>query len=264
MMKKFLYCIFCLSLMVAPVRANNAPGGGEPIVRAKISQETIDKAASPDGFKGILGILIGSEKFETSVANVDSSATPKMNIFALTAGVEYAKSFKNKLFLGIQLLTDIAPKKKKEDDWKNINPGLDAAVAGVGKSAKLQTDFLTPSLGIKVGYLFRKYRGVAYLKLSIARISGKYAYTLNGNNFATFNVNTIAPNLALGGEYRINKKFGAEAEVGFPIRKKFHNKIITNGIMHRSKISRTEFRIFGTYTISKPDSIPISMSDIMQ
>lgn len=263
-MKKFLCCICCSSLLFVSVKANDAAGKGEPVVSAKISQETIDKAASPDGFKGILGILIGPEKFETSVANATSSATQKMSIFALTAGVEYAKSFKNKLFLGIQLLTEIAPKKKKESSWHDINPGLDSAVNGENKTAKLQTDFFTPSLGIKVGYLFRKRRSVAYLKLSIARISGKYTYTLNGNDFAKLNVNTIAPNLALGGEYRINKKLGAGAEIGFPIKKKFHNKTITNGILHKSKISRVEFRVFGTYTISKPDSLPTSFADIMK
>ena len=131
-------------------------------------------------------------------------------MFGLTAGLEYAKSFKNKLFLAVQVLADISSRKKKEDSWKALNEDFDSRVSAAGeRKARLQTDMITPSLGLKAGYLFRKQRCVAYLKLGIARISGKYTYDLNGTNFATASVNAIAPNIAIGGEYRINKKIRA-------------------------------------------------------
>lgn len=246
------------------IAANGNNSGGnsmDPVVVAQISQTAIDKAASPDGIKGILGLLIGPQKFEGTITNGQKNSSQKINIFALTAGLEYAKSFKNKLFLAIQILTDISPRKKKEDSWKVFNEDFDFRVSNAGeRKARLQTDIITPSLGLKAGYWFRKQKCVAYLKLGISRISGKYIYDLNGTNFATANVNAIAPNIAIGGEYRINKKIGANMEIGFPINRRIHKKTI-NGIEHRSKISRIEVRILGTYTISKTDSMPNSLSD---
>ena len=267
-MKKIAsFCLFfsvpLFFLQATAANGNNAGANGmDPEVVAQISQTAVDKAASPDGIKGILGILIGPQKFEGSITNGQKTTSQKIGVFGLTAGLEYAKSFKNKLFLAVQILADIAPKKKKEDSWKALNEDFDSRISDAGeRKAKLQTDMITPSLGLKAGYLFRKQRCVAYLKLGISRISGKYTYDLNGKNFATASVNAIAPNIAIGGEYRINKKIGSSMEIGFPIKKRIHKKTI-NGIEHKSKISRVEVRILGTYTISKTDSMPNSLSDL--
>lgn len=264
-MKKIACCLFSSIFFSQVIAANGNNGGANamnPEVVAEISQTAIDKAASPDGIKGILGILVGPQKFEGSIADGQKTTSQKIGVFGLTAGLEYAKSFKNKLFLAVQVLADISSRKKKEDSWKALNEDFDSRISDAGeRKARLQTDMITPSLGLKAGYLFRKQKCVAYLKLGIARISGKYIYDLNGANFATASVNAIAPNIAIGGEYRINKKIGASMEIGFPIKKRIHKKTI-NGIEHRSKISRVEIRLLGTYTISKPGSMPGSLSDL--
>ena len=122
---------------------------------------------------------------------------------------------------------------------------------------------ITTSLGLKAGYLFRKQRFIAYLKLGILRISGKDIYDLNWKNFSNASINAIAPNITIGGEYRINKKIGSSMEIGFPIKKRIHKRTI-KGIEHKSKISRVEVRILRTYTISKTNSMPNSLSDLVK
>ena len=49
----------------------------------------------------------------------------KIGLFSLMAGLEYSKSLKNKLFLAVQILEDIAQKKKKEDSLKALNEDFD-------------------------------------------------------------------------------------------------------------------------------------------
>ena len=98
---------------------------------------------------------------------------------------------------------------------------------------------ITTSLGLKAGYLFRKQRFIAYLKLGISRISGKDIYDLNWKNFSNASINAISPNITIGGEYRINKKIGSSMEIGFHIKKRIHKRTI-KGIEHKSKISRVE------------------------
>lgn len=237
----------------------------EPIVEAQISQSAVDKAASPDGVKCAFGFLISPQEYEASIANGKGTTAQKLNVFAITAGAEYAKSFKNRLFLAVQLLLDFAKKKKQEGNWHALNEDFDfysymLPIIGE-KRAKFQTDMVTPSLGLKAGYLFRKQRCVAYFKLGISRLSGEYTYKLNNENFANVKANTIAPNLSIGCEYRINNKIGVSAEIGFPIKKNIHKKSFY-GVEHRTKISRMEIRILGTYTISKTDSMPSSLSNL--
>ncbi|MBR1735078.1 MAG: hypothetical protein IJ730_06520 [Alphaproteobacteria bacterium] len=265
-MRKISLCYsLCILILLDTVNANDMTDPNGPMVTSKISQETINKALAPDGFKGIMGILTGSQKFESSVEGIDESATKSIRPFALTVGIEYAKSFKNKFFLAINLLGDIGNKKKKEESWQEINPGFNKAIGGnANKSVKLENERLTPSLGIKAGYWFRKWKSVAYLKLGISKLGGKYTYYLNENKVDTINANCFATNLAIGGEYRINTKLGAGGEIGFPIGKKTHKKTTVNGIRHQAKLSRFEIRIFGVYTISKPDSLPNSLSDFVK
>ena len=62
----------------------------------------------------------------------------KIGLFSLMAGLEYSKSLKNKLFLAVQILEDIAQKKKKEDSLKALNEDFDSCISDeVEKKAKL-------------------------------------------------------------------------------------------------------------------------------
>lgn len=236
----------------------------EPIIMAKISKSAIDKALSPDGLKAILGIFFGPQKYEGAISSNDKQfskkTVKKMSIFAGTLGVEYAKSFRNGLFLAGNLLLDLGPKRKQSGDWKNVNESFDAKmdVHGVSKNERkvyIQTELFTPSVGVKVGYRFRNIRSLAYGKLELSRLAGRYKYTLNGKNFSTINANTLTLSAAVGGEYRVNQKIGVGFEFGFPIQRKTHKKKVEYGVEHLTRMSHVEIRLLGYYTISKPESM---------
>lgn len=257
-MNKLLYCSVIVSGFYI-LNANASDDSGmEPEIVANISQSARDKAASPDGIKAIAGLSFFSQKYEASVGK--NLTSQKMTIPAFTAGFEYAKSFKNNLVLAVQVLADISSQKKQEGDWQSLNADLNTQIAIAGtRTAKLKSGFLTPSIGLKAGYWFRKRRSVAYLKLSLARITGEYSYYADGVQFAKVDTNVIAPNLIIGGEYKINKKLGAGFELGFPVNRRIHRKQINSDTEHQSKSSRVEVRLLGIYTV-KADASPDSLS----
>lgn len=243
----------------------------EPKVIAKISPSAVDKAMSPDGLKGIFGLYFGPQKFENSIATnnkeLSQKTQKKISVFGLALGAEYAKSFKNNLFLGVGILLDIGPKKKQSGTWSSINDAFDKSINTVQypgeRKGQISTEFFTPSIGFKVGYRFRKLRSTLYLKLALSRLAGQYTYYLAQKKFEDSKVNTIVLSGGLGGEYRLNKKLGVGFEIGAPFQRKTNKKTLHN-IEQISKMSRVEFRALMYYTIAGGADADLSSNYLKQ
>lgn len=260
-MKKFSksLAILCLSFSSYHVDVAASNYGGEnnmePKVLAQISPSAVDKALSPDGLKAILGIYFGPQKFESMVVTdnkaLSQKTSKKMSVFAVSLGVEYAKSFKNSLFVAAQLLVDLGPKKKQSGEWSTINEAFDKSIDPIQypgeRKGQVCTDFFTPSIGLKIGYRFRKFRSNVYLKFAFSRLAGEYRYYLQDEIFGQIKANTVTLSGCLGAEYRMSKKFGVGLEIGAPFQRKSNKKKIKD-VEHESKMSRVEVRALVYYT----------------
>jgi hypothetical protein len=219
----------------------------EPTIYADVSQSAIDNAVSFDGIRGIIGIGIGLQQYNSSITGGSNYTSNDMNVFALTAGLGYAKSFKSNLLIGIDILADLSPKKKKDGDWKSLNSDLDAKAVG-DKYGKLNTDMLTPSLGIRVGYAFQEYKTAVFAKFGASMVSGSYVYYQNGAKVADVDVNAIVPTIGLGAEHRFNKQWGVSLEANMPIKRV--NKKTAGNAEHKIKVGRTDIRLLGIYNVA--------------
>lgn len=244
---KRIICICSVLCLFNAFSVDNAAEEAEPTIYADVSQSAINNAVSFDGIRGIIGIGIGFQQYNSSISGGSNYTSNDMNVFALTAGIGYAKSFKNNLLIGIDILADLSTKKKKEGDWKTLNSDFDITQAG-DKHGKLNTDMLTPSIGIRVGYACPEHKTAVYGKFGISRVSGSYEYTLNGNKVADVDVNAIIPTLGIGAEHRFNKQWGVSLEANMPIKRV--NKKTAGNVEHKIKVGRTDIRLLGIYNLA--------------
>lgn len=233
----------------------------EPEIIAQISRSAIDKSLSPNGLKAILGIYFGPQKFENMITTeskeFNQKTSKKMSIFAASVGIEYAQSFRNNLFMAVGLLVELGQKQRQSGGWNTINEAFDKKMSTAQypgeRKAQLYTEFFTPSIGLKLGYRFRKWRSTLYFKFALSRLAGLYKYYLGDKEFCRIKANSMALSGYLGGEYRISKKFGLGLEIGAPLQRKEHKKGI-NGVEHLTKMSRVEFRALVYYTVAGVNS----------
>ena len=116
------------------------------------------------------------------------------------------------------------------------------------RKGQVSTEFFTPSVGIKLGYRFRKMRSVIYLKFAFSRLAGRYTYYLDDKKFEDSKVNTMVLSGCIGGEYRFSKKLGVGLEIGAPFQHKANKKKL-NDVEQITKMSRVEARALVYYKL---------------
>lgn len=230
----------------------------KPEVIAKISQSAIDDAISPDGAKILLGLFFASPKFEASITGGKNKSSEKFDGFGVNAGFEYAKSFKSGLFLAGQVSVAYSPVKKRTGNWSNVNADFEANIdAGTKnnkdkRTAKVNTNSIIPTIGVKAGYVFSSFRTCAYGGLFLSRLAGRYDYRYDGSIFKSVKPSVMGLSFALGAEYRLGAKWGVGFECGIPIQRKIHKKKLVN-LEHNVTISRTCMTLFAVFTASRPN-----------
>lgn len=218
-----------------------------PTIYADVSQSAINNAVSFDGFHALVGLGFALQEYNSSITNGNNFTSNDMNVFTFIGGFEFAKSFKNNLLIGVAILVDMSQKKKKEGDWQSLNADFDARYAG-NKYGKLNTDLLTPSIGVKVGYVFQEHKTAIFAKVGASRVSGSYSYFLNGGKFSDIDVNAVVPTVGLGAEHKLNKQWGISLEANMPVKR--ISKKTANNVEHRIKVGRTDIRFLGVYSVA--------------
>ncbi len=246
---KYVACVFSTFLAFNAYSvggaSNNAGDEASPTIYADVSQSAIDDAVSFDGVRGIVGFGYGTSQYAASLGS--NFTSNELGMFSLVAGLGYAKSFKNNILVGLDVYSDISPKKKKEGGWSSLNSNYDATQQTGTKYGKLNTDIFTPSLGIRVGYVFVGYKTVVSAKLGFSKVTGSYEYYLNGSKASDIDVDAIVPTVGLCGEHKLNRQWGVSLEANLPIKRVV--KKTSNNVEHRIKVGRTDIRLLGIYSI---------------
>ncbi|GHT97656.1 hypothetical protein FACS1894126_2120 [Alphaproteobacteria bacterium] len=218
-----------------------------PEVYADVSDKAVKNAVSFDGARGLIGLGMTMQKFSSSMEEEEETNTKSssMNIFHLTAGLEYAKSSKKGLLFSIGALCDISKKKKIEDFLYKPTSGDDGV---------WETNMFTPSLALKCGYKIKSQKLVVFAKAGASRLSLSYTYTSdsdeNNGEQITKKINPIVPMIGIGAEKKINKKWGCLAEINFPIKRK--NKMKIDGTEHSIKAGGINIRIMLSLALQNP------------
>lgn len=169
-----------------------------------IVEQAPEECCSPD-FGGIQFILgIGGSFLKAEVKDKDHGTNSKIsknvNRFIGTVGLGGGKVFKDKFYVGMEVLFDFT----KNKDWTER-----FTYNGVEQNAKLKSNGLFTSLGLRLGYIVPKYNTMVYFKVAGSHSSAKA-------NFETANKELkaakIVPTLALGVEKAFCKKFTARLE----------------------------------------------------
>lgn len=227
----------------------NDETSSEPIVYADISQGAIDKASSPDGVYALMGLGFGSQEYSASIKDNGNYTKNDMNIFSVIAGIGYNKSLKHNIVIGIDAIINLSKKKKKLGDWNTLNSAYNSAIQGIGnRDGKLETDLLTPSVGMKCGYFLQKHKTVIFGKFGMSMLTGTYDYYLGTNRNANIKVRSFIPSIGIGAEMKFTKKWGMQLEYNTSL-----NRTITkyaNQYEHKIKVGKSDIRIIGIYNLS--------------
>ena len=241
----------------AEIEENGEDEGHEPNVFADVSDESIDSAVS-DSFKGAkigLGLTLGKHKTQASADNVASFTTHKMDIMGISARIDYSKVLKNDFTLGLEGGVDFSKKKKHTGEAKKINAALNT---GAGDdtliTGKIESPQIVPSVAVKGGLSFPKYKLSGYVKLGMTRITTKYVYyNDDGQEIVNLNPAKFIPFLCLGIEKKFNPKWGAAFEFDMSLKKQAKKaKAVpgTNDIqLHKIKQNRANVRLMATYSL---------------
>ena len=169
-----------------------------------IVEQAPEECCTPD-FGGIQFILgIGGSFLKAELKDKDNGTNEKIsknaNRFIGTVGIGGGKVFKDKFYAGLEVLFDFT----KAKDWTG-----EVTYKSVKQNAKLKSNGLFTSLGLRLGYIVPKYNTMVYFKVAGSHSSAKA-------NLETANkelkVAKIVPTLALGVEKAFCKKFTARLE----------------------------------------------------
>ncbi len=169
-----------------------------------IVEQAPEECCSPD-FGGIQFILgIGGSFLKAEVKDKDNGTNAKIsknaNRFIGTVGLGGGKVFKDKFYVGMEVLFDFT----KNKDWTE-----QVTYKTVKQNAKLKSNGLFTSLGLRLGYIVPKYNTMVYFKVAGSHSTAKV-------NLETANKELkaakIVPTLALGVEKAFCKKFTARLE----------------------------------------------------
>ena len=169
-----------------------------------IVEQAPEECCSPD-FGGIQFILgIGGSFLKAEIKDKDNGTNEKIsknaNRFIGTVGLGGGKVFKDKFYVGMEVLFDFT----KNKDWTE-----QVTYKTVKQNAKLKSNGLFTSLGLRLGYIVPKYNTMVYFKVAGSHSTAKV-------NLETANKELkaakIVPTLALGVEKAFCKKFTARLE----------------------------------------------------
>ena len=235
--------------------------GNDPTIYSDVSDEAIDSAVA-DSFKGpkiALGVAFAKQKAQATTDNTATYTNHSLNVTAMTARVEYQKLLKNNLTVALEGTLDFAKKKKFTGTAKQVNEavnlgaGTDALVNG-----KVETPFVVPSVAIKGGMAFPKYKMAGYAKVGMTRSSSKYVYYNNDNKeVVSLNAAKIIPFFCLGIEKKFTPKWGAALEFDVSLKKKasktrtIPHAAGTDAVTqdHKIKQNRRNIRLMATYSL---------------
>jgi hypothetical protein len=245
-MKKITVCLFYVFYFFHSYASYSNMNDMDPSIYADISQSAINNAVSFDGpyCSGGLGLLFS--KYGASISGGNSYSSNTISIIAPIIGAGYWKTLKNDFLFGIDMLVSFSKKEKKYDNWNIMNSDFNGAIAGgTERQGKLSTDIITPSLGIKFGYVLKEHKLAVFGKLVVSKMGGKYSYYSSTKN-CNVNISALVPGICIGWEIKINKKIGISFEVGTSINKTV--KKTSENLEHRVKLGKTDIKILGTYS----------------
>lgn len=169
-----------------------------------IVEQAPEECCSPD-FGGIQFILgIGGSFLKAEVKDKDNGTNAKIsknaNRFIGTVGLGGGKVFKDKFYVGMEVLFDFT----KNKDWTE-----QITYRTVNQNAKLKSNGLFTSLGLRLGYIVPKYNTMVYFKVAGSHSSAKVNLETSNKELKAAK---IVPTLALGVEKAFCKKFTARLE----------------------------------------------------
>ena len=180
---------------------------------AVVVEQAPEECCTPD-FGGISFILgIGGSFMKAELKNKDKTvyttfekSSKNVNRFIGTIGLGGGKVFKNVFYVGAEVLFDFT----KNKEYTLTQDITDAS------NAKLKSNGLFTSLGLRLGYIMPKYNTMIYFKVSGSHSTAKARIDATALAAATPNVDMkaskIVPTLALGVEKAFCKKFTARLE----------------------------------------------------
>ena len=165
-----------------------------------IVEQAPEECCSPD-FGGIQFILgIGGSFLKAELKDKDNGTNAKIsknaNRLIGTVGLGGGKVFKDKFYVGMEVLFDFTKNKDWTEKFNNID-------------TKLKSNGLFTSLGLRLGYIVPKYNTMVYFKVAGSHSTLK---ATNLSNNKDLKAAKIAPTLALGVEKAFCKKFTARLE----------------------------------------------------
>ena len=174
-----------------------------------IVEQAPEECCTPD-FGGIQFILgIGGSFLKAEVKDKDNGTNAKIsknaNRFIGTVGLGGGKVFKDKFYVGMEVLFDFT----KSKDWTGKLEYLDNAKARKEADVKLKSNGLFTSLGLRLGYIVPKYNTMVYFKVAGSHSSAKVNLETSNKELKAAK---IVPTLALGVEKAFCKKFTARLE----------------------------------------------------
>ena len=230
----------------------------EPTVYADVSEEAIESEISKsfDGPKAALGLYWAKQKQGAGIGNVPSFTYNGLATYGVTARFSYDKMMKNDLVVAVEGDIDFAKKKKKKGTRTELNAAFLEAnrttntdATPIPTKGKIETPLVVPSLAVKGGMSFPKYKISGYAKIGVTRACAKYVYYDDNNDEkAKLEAAKIIPFFCLGVEKKFTPKWGVALEVDVSIKKEYKKQ--RGDYLHKIKLSRNCVRLMGTYSVS--------------
>lgn len=224
----------------------------EPIVYSDISEEAQDAAVSFDGINALVGVLLNHTRYLARTPSSYEDTKSPFNNAGASLGVGYNKSFRRGILVGVNAGVDITPRDKKESAWECLNAAYTkdtaAKYTGGDKTGTLETDFITPNCGVSVGCMLPKYRLALFLKVGVSKLKATYAYSQQGKGVCDAAFSKLVPSVGVGVERKFGPKIGVAVEANIAQKK----SAITgqDGSAHDIRVSRTDLKIMGIYSMS--------------
>lgn len=250
-----LYCGICLAMISFFAVAEEE---GEPTVYVDVSKKAQEEATKYDGPKLLAGLSYSWVSFQASVTNGLKSTKKEVNNFMLTVGVDYSKKLKKKFLAGMCVIADVWKGQKKTGSWSDMNNDYNTfrgpTFNAFGeRHAELTTANIIPEVSLRGGYLFKQLKSAAFVKAGIQRVEGTYRYRAGLHETSKVKALAWVPLIGIGGEKRINKKFGVRMELNFPLNRtvKKYNDLVE----HQTKMGRRTVRLMGTLSVPGVDKM---------
>ena len=233
----------------------------QPENEVSVSQDAIDRAASPRGGYAVFGIGLGGQKYGASLAGGAGKFTEnRIGAPSIILGGGITNTLKNNFVVGIDGIIHFSRRRKIKGSWADLNADLNSQEKETpetespekettgNRTGSLESNMIGPSIGLRSGYWIRRHKTAIFGKLGVAMLSGRYNYSSENNLEKTVNVTSFSPQLGFGAEIRLSKKMGLIFEYNFTTGGAAAKQVKEDE--HRIRLNRTDVRIMGTYSLS--------------